>query len=35
MDLIALGTIALDNVKTASGARRDLLGGSAAHFAMG
>lgn len=35
MDLIALGTVALDNVKTASGARRDLLGGSAAHFAMG
>ncbi len=34
MDLIALGTIALDNIKTASGARRDLLGGSAAHFAM-
>ncbi|MBI3618355.1 MAG: bifunctional hydroxymethylpyrimidine kinase/phosphomethylpyrimidine kinase [Candidatus Omnitrophica bacterium] len=35
MDLIALGTIALDNVKTASGARRGMLGGSAAHFAMG
>ena len=35
MDLIALGTIALDNVKTASGARRNMLGGSAAHFAMG
>jgi len=35
MDLIALGTIALDNVKTSSGARRDMLGGSAAHFAMG
>ncbi|MBI5149845.1 MAG: bifunctional hydroxymethylpyrimidine kinase/phosphomethylpyrimidine kinase [Candidatus Omnitrophica bacterium] len=34
MELIVLGTIALDNVKTASGARRDLLGGSAAHFAM-
>ena len=35
MDLFALGTIALDNVKTVSGARRDMLGGSAAHFAMG
>lgn len=35
MDLIALGTIALDNVKTVSGARRDMLGGSATHFAMG
>lgn len=35
MDLVALGTIALDNVKTAAGARRNLLGGSAAHFAMG
>ncbi|OGX37306.1 MAG: hypothetical protein A3D87_00545 [Omnitrophica WOR_2 bacterium RIFCSPHIGHO2_02_FULL_50_17] len=34
MSLIVLGTIALDNVKTASGARRNLLGGSAAHFAM-
>src|SRR3989338_7914051 len=35
MELIELGTIALDNVKTASGARRNMLGGSAAHFAMG
>lgn len=34
MELIALGTIALDNVKTASGTRRNMLGGSAAHFAM-
>jgi len=34
MSLIALGTVALDNIKTASGARRQLLGGSAAHFAM-
>lgn len=34
MDLIVLGTIALDNVKTASGVRQNLLGGSAAHFAM-
>lgn len=34
MELVALGTIALDNIKTASGVRRDLLGGSAAHFAM-
>lgn len=34
MELIALGTIALDSIKTASGARKNLLGGSAAHFAM-
>lgn len=35
MSLIALGTVALDNIKTASGSKRELLGGSAAHFAMG
>ncbi len=35
LSLIVLGTIALDNVRTASGARRNLLGGSAAHCAMG
>lgn len=34
MSLITLGTLALDNIKTASGVRRRLLGGSAAHFAM-
>src|SRR5690349_7608776 len=34
MSLIALGTIALDHVKTPSGSREELLGGSVAHFAM-
>jgi len=34
MSLLVYGTVALDNVKTPSGSRRDLLGGSAAHFAM-
>lgn len=34
MSLITLGTIALDNIKTASGMKRSLLGGSASHFAM-
>ena len=34
MSLIALGTIALDHVKTPSGVREDMLGGSVAHFAM-
>ncbi len=34
MSLIALGTIALDNIKTAAGDKRELLGGSAAHFSM-
>ena len=34
MSLIVLGTIALDNVKTHLGIRRNLLGGSASHFAM-
>jgi sugar/nucleoside kinase (ribokinase family) len=34
MSLMVLGTVALDNVKTPSGYRRDMLGGSAAHFAM-
>jgi len=34
MSLIAIGTIALDNVKTHEGTRRDMLGGSASHFAM-
>jgi sugar/nucleoside kinase (ribokinase family) len=34
MSLITLGTVALDNIKTASGVKRELMGGSAAHFAM-
>ncbi len=34
MSLLVMGTVALDNVKTPSGLRRDLLGGSATHFAM-
>lgn len=34
MSLIVLGTVALDNVKTPSGFKKDLLGGSATHFAM-
>jgi len=32
--LAVVGTVALDNVKTPSGHKRDLLGGSAAHFSM-
>ena len=35
MSLLALGTIAIDHVKTHSGTARDMLGGSASHFAMG
>ena len=34
MSLIVLGTVALDNVSTPSGVKKDMLGGSAAHFAM-
>jgi len=34
VSLISLGTIALDNIKTASGTKRLLLGGSASHFSM-
>ncbi len=34
MSLISLGTVALDNIKTASGYKKGLLGGSAAHFSM-
>ena len=34
MSLIALGTVALDHIKTPHGERPDILGGSAAHFAM-
>ncbi len=35
MSLLVLGTVALDDVRTPSGTRKDLLGGSAAHCAMG
>ncbi len=34
MSLVVLGTVALDNVKTPSGVKRNMLGGSAVHFAM-
>lgn len=34
MSIIVLGTVALDSVKTPFGKRRELLGGSAAHFSM-
>ena len=34
MSLVVLGTVALDHVKTPSGIKKDMLGGSAAHFAM-
>lgn len=34
MSLLVLGTVALDNVTTPHGQRRDMLGGSAAHFSM-
>ena len=34
MSLVVLGTVALDHVKTPSGVKQDMLGGSAAHFAM-
>ncbi|MDP2653651.1 MAG: PfkB family carbohydrate kinase [Candidatus Omnitrophota bacterium] len=34
MSLLVFGTVALDNVKTPSGDRNDMLGGSAAHFSM-
>jgi len=34
MAFLALGTVALDNVKTPSGIKKNMLGGSAAHFAM-
>lgn len=34
MSLVVLGTVALDHVKTPSGAKKDMLGGSAAHFSM-
>ena len=34
MSLVVLGTVALDHVKTPSGAKKDMLGGSASHVAM-
>ncbi len=34
MSLICFGTVALDNIKSPSGLRKNLLGGSASHFAM-
>jgi len=34
MSLIVLGTVALDDVKTPFGFKKDLLGGSASHFSM-
>lgn len=34
MSLVVLGTVALDHVKTPSGSKKDMLGGSAAHFSM-
>lgn len=34
MSLIAVGTVAIDNLITPSGEKNNLLGGSAAHFAM-
>jgi sugar/nucleoside kinase (ribokinase family) len=34
MSIIVLGTVALDSVKTPFGQRKELLGGSAAHFSM-
>ena len=34
MSLLALGTVALDHVKTPVGVKKDMLGGSVAHFAL-
>lgn len=34
MSIIVLGTVALDTVKTPAGLRKNILGGSATHFAM-
>jgi sugar/nucleoside kinase (ribokinase family) len=34
MSLLVLGTVALDDVKTPSGVKKNMLGGSAAHFSM-
>ncbi len=34
MSLLVMGTVALDDIQTSSGVRKDLLGGSASHFSM-
>lgn len=34
MSIVVLGTVALDTVKTPSGFKKEILGGSAAHFSM-
>lgn len=34
MSLISVGTVAIDNIKTSQGWKRNLLGGSASHFSM-
>ncbi|MCK4994384.1 MAG: bifunctional hydroxymethylpyrimidine kinase/phosphomethylpyrimidine kinase [Candidatus Omnitrophica bacterium] len=34
MSLVVMGTVALDSLKTPHGVKKDLLGGSAAHFAL-
>ncbi|MBU1044309.1 MAG: bifunctional hydroxymethylpyrimidine kinase/phosphomethylpyrimidine kinase [Candidatus Omnitrophica bacterium] len=34
MSIVVLGTVALDSLKTPNGIKKDLLGGSAAHFSM-
>ncbi len=34
MSLLVLGTVALDDVKTPSGVKKNMLGGSASHFSM-
>ncbi len=34
MSVLVLGTVGLDTIKTPSGLRRDILGGSASHFSM-
>lgn len=34
MALLVVGTVALDNVKTPSGVKKNMLGGSASHFSM-
>jgi len=34
MSLVVMGTVALDSLKTPHGRKKDLLGGSASHFAM-
>jgi len=34
MPLLVMGTVALDDIQTSSGVKKDLLGGSASHFSM-